>query len=489
VDQHFHSPETFLENTAELADNNEIRQRLFDGFRDEIIRLADGEPEPESDLATIGPLTTDEDDGLDPVTQEKVNRDIAIEGVLLDVFESDVYDQVFAQALTSARQDVIASAELESEQLLREDGLVSFRMRGLYPLIYQELAANELTAAITQNEVPESYGNFPVATRDTTIEPVWALIRNGPNWRGLAFLGTILSFAGAVALSERRPTTAIQFGLGMLGLGVVAVVLVYLIRFMVPLLAGGGSAANSVVANYAAQTWPLVRTMGQLCIVGVVVALLGGIARLIWPDDWVYSSVSDERGIRSVKRRRGAPEPAPQAQLPAAAAVPVAGYPGYPQPYPGYAPQWQGYPPGYGPPPGYPQPYPAGPYAQPQPMPQQQASHQYASPGRPTVPVMPVDVSNNELVPPPAPPLDGKPTNLPDDAAQIVPKVVAKTDTTLQASKEEVAEVVETPDASKSASSDAETIDASSLQDLTIQDPSVADGSGDDDEWAAEKDW
>ena len=381
------------------------------------------------------------------------------------------------------------------------------------------------TAEITQNEVPPENGIFRVAERETTIEPLWAIIRNGPDWRGLTLLGAIAGFVGAVVFAERRPSTAIQYGGGLVGVGVVSVVIIFLIRFIVPLLAGGGSSANPVVATYAANTAPLVGTMLRLAVIGVAIALIGGIARLIWPDDWVYSNVSDERGVRSIKRRRGAPEQPqpqqPQQQVPVAAAVPVP-YPGYPQPYPApYPQQWQGYP-GYGPPPGYPAPYPTGPFAQAA----SAAPQQYTSPGRPTVPVTPVQVTPGEdLVPPPAPALDGPPRDLPEDAAQIVPRVVAKADTTLEASAaaavEDTSEAAEPDDSSARVAEPvpepvvAEVVPEAKVVVPTVDGPAegvtmddvepevevetdsaaeVDDAEGDDldeaaDEWAAEKDW
>ena len=54
VDDHFHNPENFLANTETLADNADVRERLFNEFRTEIIALAEGEDlsAPETDEAT-----------------------------------------------------------------------------------------------------------------------------------------------------------------------------------------------------------------------------------------------------------------------------------------------------------------------------------------------------------------------------------------------------------------------------------------------------
>lgn len=508
VDQHFHTPETFFENTSELATNADIRERLFNGFRTEIIAFADGDVAEEPDTGTGGFLDDEEEVVLDPITEERIARDQAIEAVLLDVFDSNDYDQAFAAALTRTQTELITSAELEPEALLRNKGEVFFNMQPLYEPIWEQLRANPATTEITQAAPPAGYGVFKVADRETTMNFLWTLLRNGPNWRGLTMLGAIASFIGAVAIADRRPSTAIQFGGGMVGVGVVLIVIIYLIRFVVPLLAGGGSSANPVVAVYAANLAPLVSIMIRLVIFGVVVAAIGGITKLIWPDDWVYSSVSDERGVRSIRRRRGAPEadqPAPQQQLQPAAMAP--GYAGYPQqqPYPGYPQQWgqpQPYPGQY--PPGYPQPYPAGPYAQPaQPMQQSQPQH-YTSPGKPTVPVMPVQIGQPEedLVPPAAPPFDAAPGGLPPDAAQAVPRVVATADTTLDASanaastaKETVVEAATTQAATtqaataQAAAAPADEVAVEALVDDAEPAADTESESDTDDEWSGEKDW
>lgn len=507
ADQHFYDPEVFLENTVELAANADIRERLFDGFRSEIISLAEGDAVAEEPDVLEGLLDEDDpaldpDDGdaagagdgadaelaPDPVTQERIERDQGIEEVLLDVFDSEEFTTTFTAALIGTQQELVASAELESAELLRNKGEIFFDMRALYRPIYDGLRADERTTEITQTEVPPGYGVFKVADRETTVNVLWTLLRKAPDWRGLTMAGAILSLIGAVAIADRRPSTAIQFGGGMVGVGVVLLVIIYLIRFLVPLLAGGGSAANPVVAVYAANTGLLVSTMIRMVIIGVVIAAVGGVARLIWPDDWVYGSVSDERGVRSIRRRRGEPE-APQAQQQQPAAM-APGY-GYAQPpYPGYGQTWGGYPAQYGP--GYAAPYPAGPYAQPaQPLPQH-----YQGPGKPTVPVMPVKIDDDaeELIPPAAPPIDAKPGDLPADAAQAVPRVVAHTDTTLEEAETEAgkakATVVETDTPAAHANGSSAGDRGSERNDTGNADTSDG-GTSDDaaDAWATEKDW
>lgn len=438
VDQHFHTPETFIENTATLGDNADIRERLFEGFRTEIIAIADGE-----DLTAVA---ADDEDAADgggddaeeaepepdvPITDERIERDQAIEAILLDTFDSDLYTEVFAEQMTSVQTQLIRSAELQDNELLRDSGQISFDARRLYQPIYVALGADERTAEITQNELPDTYGIYSIADRETTVNGAWWFIENGPNWRGLSTAIAVLSLIGALVIAERRPSRAIQFGAGIVGLALVVIVIVYIVRAVVPVLTSGS--AGPVVATYVANTAPLVSVMFRLLIMGVILAVVGGIARLIWPDDWVYGHIADDRGVRSIQRRRGTPEPQaapqPQVQQPAAAA-PVGYAPYGQQPYPGYPPQ-----PGWGYPgqPYAPVPYqyPVGPYAQPAP---QQGLPQAApqSTGRPTVPVMPISAEAS-IITGENPAVDGQAFTQgvadrpPADAAQAVPRVVAST--------------------------------------------------------------
>lgn|GEM_PF-637888 len=489
VDQHFYDADRFLETNAQLADNADMRQFLFDGFRDEIIELAEGEPEEEDLSSELDDLLAGdaEDAAPDPVTEAKIARDEAIEDILGVVFDSDLYDDMFDAELARTQLELVRSAELESRDLLRDRGEIFFNMRALYNPINELLGADELTAEITTQVVPDDYGIFKVADRDTTVDPLWVVMASAPGWRGLATVLAILSFIGAVVIAERRPSAAIQFGGGLVGVAAVTVVLIFLIRFMVPLLTRGGASSKAAVAIYSTNLFPLITIMIRLAIMGAVLAAIGGIARLIWPDDWVYSSVSDERGVRSVMSRRGRGKKGEAEQqqqpVPAAAAAPVA-YPGYPQqPYPGYPQQWgQPYPGQY--PPGYQAPYPVGPYAQPQ-QPQGPSQH-YTSPGKPTVPVMPVSIpADDDLVPPAAPPLDPVSDDLPADAAQAVPRVVATTDTTLD--QNATSSTSSTSQARKTVVESGS--NASTGAAAADSDDDLDSSAHDTDEWATEQDW
>ena len=434
IDTHFHDPGAFVENTVSLADNAEVRERIFEEFRAEIVSIDEGinldELEAEAD-AEDGEAADDaeqEDEPADDadddeevntaITEAIVARDEGIEEILLDALDSELYQEVFRDGLLSVQGQLIRSAQLADNELLRDPGAVTFNGRRLYgELIWNELGDDPRTAEITQNEVPDTYGIFPIADRETTLDALWWTVENGPDWRRLTLLGAIASLIGAVVIAERRPSRIIQFGAGIVGLALVAIVSIFVVRAVVPLLASGGDFGGTVTEVYAANIGPLVSILIRLLIVGAVLAAVGAIARLIWPDDWVYGQVSDDRGVRSVRRRKGAPEPEaqpqPQQLRPAAAAAPVIYQPYPQQPY-GYAPPgWgQPYPPGY--PPGY--GYPVGPYGQPG----AQVPGGVPYGGQPTVPVLPVQVE----------PVTGEthvgngalPTS---DAAGIVPRVVA----------------------------------------------------------------
>ncbi|MEM7093176.1 MAG: hypothetical protein AAF567_09255 [Actinomycetota bacterium] len=451
IDDHFHSPETFFVDTESLADNADVRERLFNGFRAEIIAIANGEavdgvdplagpsssadePEDEGDADPADPAAEDDAEATDeatdeaaaidvPVTDERIERDQAIESILLDVFDSDLYNTMFDAQLARVQTDLVRSAALPDEALLRDAGDVIFDARLLYPPIYEQLAADPRTAEITQNPVPDSYGVYPLANRETTINAVWWLIENGPNWRGLTFALSILCLIGAAVIAERRPSRIIEYGLGMVGLALVVVVSVYILRAIIPLLTDGPGGSGSVVAVYAANLAPLISAMWRTMIIGVVLAVVGAIAKLIWPDDWVYGHVSDDRGVRSVRRRRGTPESATpqqqQQQVPMAAAVPVAYPPHYPyaQP-PGWGAPYPGQP--YGAPYGY----PAGPYAHPGAMalPGQVVPGQ-AIPAQAGSPTVPVTIVSPDQIPTGEHPV--VPGSNGTGEAQVVPRVSA----------------------------------------------------------------
>ncbi len=443
VEGHFHDENAFVEQSAELAGNADVREHVFEGFRTELISLADELSEAESERVDDAEATApaidlsnlfgedgdesddeaDDDAGTEPITDSRIARDQAIETILLDALEGDAYQRAFVDSLPDTREQIIATAEIDAIEQLRNPGLVEFDMRSLYPSIWEQLAINPATSSITENPLPDSFGIFKVADRDTTADPLWSAVKNAPRWQTLTFIGALLTLIAAVAIADRRPSTIMQFGGGLICAGILVVVVVYVVRALVPLLVGDGT-SGPVVAVYGVTTWRLVRSMLWLAGIGAVLGIVGWVARLIWPDEWVIDHVSDQGGVRSIKRRRGTP--AAEQAAPIAAMGGTAGYPpqapygyqqqwGQPYPPPGYAPPAHagqpygagGYPPGYGPPPGY--VYPTGPLAQPT-----QGPADY-SPGRPTVPVQPVDLDGD------GPPQAGR-------AAGVVPRVVATTD-------------------------------------------------------------
>lgn len=464
IDGHFHDPEVFVENTESLADDADVRERIFQGLRDEIITLADGDvvEEEASESDGLEELFGSTDDGEpDPITDARIERDLAIEAILLNALDSDLYRESFVASLSNVQTQVIRSAELEDSARLRDNGPVTFDMRRLYPPIYAALASDARTAEITQTEVPASYGIFSVADRETTTDFAWSMVRNGPRWRTLSLLGAVAALFAAVALADRRPSTIMQFGGGMLGLGALVFVFAWVVRALIPLLVESGSSAGPVSAVYAANVAPLTRSMMFLGATGLGLLVIGWIARMIWPDDWVLDHVTDSSGTRSVKRRQNAPAPVQQQ----AAAAPVPGY--------GYPPQGYGYPPaGWGqpypqqwPPPGY--GYPPGPYAQPAAAPQATAPQPTAPAGRPTVPVVPVDVGSAPQV------VDDA---RPSDAAQAVPRVVASA----SEPSDDVADVEPAAMPTNGVSTGAASGDAASTNDV------VVDRS---DDWSTETDW
>ncbi len=443
VDRHFHNSEIFVENSAELADDVEIREHIFAGLRAELIMLAERDPAIDDgvgDDASTGDLGdlfgTGEPDPT-PVTDEIIARDQGIEEVLLNALDSDLYQVAFTDSLRQAQIGIVDTASISDVERLRNSGGVSFDMRRLYPGIYAALAENPATAEITTVEVPSQFGLFTVADRETTFDAVWNTIDRAPRWRTLTLVGTVFSLIAAVVITDRRPSTIMQYGAGLLGGGLLITVVVFIVRALVPLLVGSGP-SGPVVSVYRVTTWPLITAMLWLAFIGAVFGVAGYVARLIWPDEWVIDHVHDHGGVRSIKRRRGTPavdQPqvaAAQTPGPYAAYPPGYGHPGqwgspyqpqhYPPqhyPQPGYAPPQPLPGQQYAPPPGYGQT--VGPFAEP-------GSPGQFEPGRPTVPVMPVSDERTEATASVRPATRVDSDGLPADAARAVPRVVASVD-------------------------------------------------------------
>lgn len=469
VDRHFHGQEQFVADNADLVSNPAIQERLFDGLREEILVLAggfqgqeaEGQSDPDESDATVNEAA---EVSTEPITEEQIAQAQAVEEILLDVFDAEL-EPLFEAGLPAVHRQLIHAIDIEDGELLRDKGQIVLDARQLYNPIYDRLRSDERTAEITQNEVPPHFGIFPIADRTTTVDGVWRVLDDGPGWRGITYALAVLSFIAMLAIAERRPSRAIQFGAGIFGLALVGIIIIYLIRAIVPLLAGDNP-AGPVAAIYSSNLAPLTSSLVRLLILGAVISVLGWVAQLIWPDDWMYSQVSDDRGVRSIRRRANQPAPEPTPE-PIAQPYPVPPYQGYPppgwgQPYPGAGQPAPGYP--YPPQPyGYPPAgYPTGPFAQPN-------AQSATTPGQPTIPVEPV------VPQPPAPRRDSTGygsasgngvADLPPDAARAVPRVVATSDGSAPAQ----------PTTDSSASTPPSRTEPGSNTDLT-------------DGWDAESDW
>lgn len=388
IDQHFHTPDNFVANSRVLVDDDKVRKRIFDGFTDEIDLIVEGATAiaapPAEGADSTSPRSSRLDDKPDPVTEADVARSRGVEEAVIAVLDSNYYETVFVEELTSIQTQLVRSAQLEAVELLSDRGVVNLDLRRLYIPLYERLAADERTKEITQNEVPAHFGVFEVADRTTAVDMAWKAILIAPRWRALSLVLAIACAVGGVFLAERRPTAVVQWGTGVLGLTLIIAIVAFLIRMTVPIMTSTNAAA--VTSVYAVTVAPLVSLMLRLALIGAITAAIGAIARLIWPDDWVYSPVAD-RGSRSWFRRRKGATPEDTSTGPAAIGAPgqpgvggygqagpgAIGYPGHHgQPgqrgqhgqagvYPGQYPYQQ---PGWG---AYPQsgPYPAQPYGQP----------------------------------------------------------------------------------------------------------------------------
>lgn len=308
LDSHFQDSATFVERNSALAEDLDLREDLYQKVRSQVLDLADG--------FVTDPATANFGDGAEastgadlselrnntPVTEETVNRDQAVEAIVVKSLESDFFRQEFSRQLTNLHAQMIAASEIQGYERLSNTGEMVFDLSAIYGPIRTELAANPLTAEIAETEIPAHFGKFKVGDRETTVDRLWTSIANAPRMRKLTLFVTVVALVGAVALAERRPTALMNFGTGLASGAVLIAIAVYLVRGLMPLLVGNNDSAP-VTSVFRVNSDPLVSLMLRMIVLGVVISVLAWIARFIWPDEWVIDHVADHRGVQSVKRR------------------------------------------------------------------------------------------------------------------------------------------------------------------------------------------
>lgn len=309
----FYDRDAFVTETVELAANDDIVERITEGFTSELLGLAGqeimaddngddftidfGDALPESETnATIF------EDALNATQQDIVTA--TVEAMLA----SDAYLNEFERAAGKTHDQLLDSIDGSATVLSRNNGQVVFDLSELYTPMLATLSGEAATLEISDMEIPPNAGQFAVVDRSSAVEWIWSWLERANEWSTLMTVMSVVAIVAAVIVADRRPWAMIVSGGGVAALAAIVVVVIFVLRAIMAVLVGGGSSSGPTTAVYAQMTWPLVTQSIWVIGMGGALALLGGFTRLIWPDDWVYSHYDDGDGPRSIRRRPGVPD-------------------------------------------------------------------------------------------------------------------------------------------------------------------------------------
>jgi len=337
----------FVEAFDGLESNEDLRVRVAEGIAERMLLDTVDQDERLDQLGTLEELgieaEVDEDDPEASFRSAIRGEQLAIinEASTAVVNQANFAD-VFSRGLPRVHDDLIVAIEDESEVITEDTGEVFISFSSLLPEIQSRLTDDPLTADIATAELSRNVARFKVVDRTAAFSPVWRALAEAPRTNTLIMLA-LASLVLAVLISDRRPWVLITFGGGVASIAVLVIVLVYVAWALVPLFVDTSGTRGLIASVYQSATGPLVRNEVLVVGMGVALALVGSIARWVFPDDWVYEHHDDGMGPMAVKRSpRGSRGMFRREEQPQ-----------YPQQYPGYGgqyPQQYGQPmaPGYG---------------------------------------------------------------------------------------------------------------------------------------------
>lgn len=336
----------FVEAFDGLESNEDLRERVAEGIAERILLDTVELYETADQLRTLEDLeieaeVAEDDDDPDALVKIiQAERLAVINEVTTAIVNQADFADAFSRGLPRVHEDLIEAIEDESEVITEDTGEVFMNFASLLPDIQSRLAAEDITSDIANVELSRNVARFKVVDRTAAFSPVWRALAEAPRTNTLIF-GALAALVLAVLISDRRPWVLITFGAGVASISVLVIVFVYVAWALVPLFVETSSTSGLIASVYQSATSPLVRNEVLVVGLGVALALVGSIARWVFPDDWVYEHHDDGMGPMAVKRsRRGSKGMFPQQQQPQ--------YPGqYPQQYPGqygqqYPQQFQG---------------------------------------------------------------------------------------------------------------------------------------------------
>lgn len=327
VSNTFFDRDTFVDTFDDVGTEESLVERVIESFNADLAALAESE-EDESDadgpsdseieaqlraeaLALELDVTDDDDEPLSIEELREVLDDEqqrVIRTAVDRVVNRTSFPEEFTGALDDAHGQLLEAAALEidpDEEATTSDGEVFLSLEQTYDEVVDDLrdepAAARVVAAADSALIET--GTLKIADRTTTFDYLWEFFGRAENLAGTGVFVAVVLLVLAVAIAERRPWTLIATGIGIIGLAAVVTVTMYVILGVIPLFTDGRVSADLVSSVYARALSPLLRIQIVVAAIGVALAVLGVVARLVWPDDWVYSHYDDGTGPRAVERR------------------------------------------------------------------------------------------------------------------------------------------------------------------------------------------
>lgn len=324
----FYDEAAFVETVDALVDEESLRDRLRRGFTEELLDTTRqgtlGSPDQ------LG-VEVDQDDDENEIAKAIREAQADVIGDVVDsVVISPAFGAVYGEALVGVHGDVREAIDEDVTFVTEETGEIFIDMSGLYPEIQADLANYPATQPLSTLELGPTAGRFKIADRTVGYDFMWNWLRLA---QGLVPLLIILAtgcFLGALLVSDRRPWAIITSGFGVTSVSIVIIVVLYVIRAITPLMVDDRQSSSLVSSVYATLIAPLVRLEIIVAIAGVGAAVVGLIARWVWPDEWIYEHHDDGTGPIAITRRPDAPplfqhgrSAAPAPMMPTPAATPA----------------------------------------------------------------------------------------------------------------------------------------------------------------------
>lgn len=316
VVEHFYEEDAFVEVFDNLAAEESLRERIADGATDQLMtasQVAVGDRIYEfgalSDLGIIGDI--DESDiGAYTEAIEGEQRSIIRAAAGAAVNDAD-FPETFERSVRRSHASLLDAFADDTEFVTEGVGDVFVNISALHEPIQNDIADQVLTQPVSDVDMPSSTGRLKVLDKTAAFDWLWDGLRLANDWSARLMIISVVSLVLGFLISDRRPWVLVTFGAGVAFVAVLIVVVLYVIWAIIPLMTNTDT-SSLVGTVYRAAIAPLVRNEILVAAGGVGLAVVGYIARWVWPDDWVYEHHDAGAGPMAVRTMQPTQQMFPQ---------------------------------------------------------------------------------------------------------------------------------------------------------------------------------